>query len=457
MEIIEIPIARIRTGFLYLKGTPPGRRVPLDLEEPVTVIAAGAGRYELVDGFKRLAALRRREKKSVLAAVRNWSPLQAKAMMLGLNARRRTLSFYEEAVLAADLHEKENLSFTGVARLLRRKKSWVVKRAGIIARLDADLLELLKTGRLGPRSAYNLSRLPRKDQLPMFLAIGEEKLTALEVEAAVALLLSLPEPERSAALGDLRALLAGRGEREAVLGEPAAGIAVVEEFIRAARRVREQFISRPRPGTDATAGRVYRAAVKKLKHELFQLEQALADRERPQNERRVWYERKRSAGKDCPGHGPGGKVDPAYRPGPGDGPEAGAEGVGAGCPDAPLRRREEKGLEAGPVPGTDPGAGGEDGSGGAQGTAPDREEYLPAAPPGGLPGRDHHSRRLRAGDPRQPAEPEGLRPLRAAARPGSADGLVSLPGGTGREENENSHFLPDPLLQPVSVPGGFHG
>jgi hypothetical protein len=115
MRVMELPIEEIQTGLAYLKGTDPGRRrVPLDLEEPVTVMEVSPGVFELVDGFKRVWALQRRGGATAWALVREGDLLKAKALMLGLNARRNTLSFYEEAVLAADLMKKENLTLVAV-------------------------------------------------------------------------------------------------------------------------------------------------------------------------------------------------------------------------------------------------------------------------------------------------------------------------------------------------------
>ena|GEM_PF-2892526 len=94
MKLAEIPVEKVRTGFAYLKGEAggrPSRRRPEEIEEPVTVIESGRF-FEIVDGFKRLAALERAGAKTVPAVIQDWKPMKAKAMMLSLNARRRTLS-----------------------------------------------------------------------------------------------------------------------------------------------------------------------------------------------------------------------------------------------------------------------------------------------------------------------------------------------------------------------------
>ncbi len=87
-----------------------------------------------MDGFKRLLAFQRRGMTSIPAVIQDeWSVLTAKAMMLKLNCRQRSLSYYDEAVLVNDLAERERLTPVGIAKLLCRKKSWVIKRLDLLS------------------------------------------------------------------------------------------------------------------------------------------------------------------------------------------------------------------------------------------------------------------------------------------------------------------------------------
>jgi ParB-like chromosome segregation protein Spo0J len=317
MRVMELPLSKIRTSLAYLKGTDPvRRRVPLDLEEPVTVMEVSPGVFELVDGFKRLSALQRRGSVNVMVLVRDGDLLKAKALMLGLNVRRKTLSFYEEAVLAADLHREEKLTLMAVGKVLGRKKSWVSRRVGIVTRLDADIIEFLKAGEIGPTVAYHLSRLSRGLQMPLFLSSREERLTAHEVEAAVSLTLALPEAERRAAVQEPRAHLSPQEEKPAARDS---GLEAVERLIRDAGRVREQLKAPSREGRTDAEKRVYRAALRRLGHELAGLQQMLD--EVSLTERRN-HEEQGGSGENRPGHGREGEIPPSNLTGPGHGEEA---------------------------------------------------------------------------------------------------------------------------------------
>ena len=204
MKVAEIPMEKIRTGFAYLKSGRSAARVSAaGIEDPVTVIKAD-GAFEVVDGFKRLNSLKKTGSSTVPAVIQDWEPVKAKAMMLALNARRSTLSFFEEAALTADLCRKERLTQAAAARLLGRKESWVSKRVAIFTRLDASIIEFLKKGDIGPTIAYHLSRIPSGMQMPLFLSARQENLTVAEVEAAASLVLSVPEVEARKIVRDPR-------------------------------------------------------------------------------------------------------------------------------------------------------------------------------------------------------------------------------------------------------------
>jgi ParB-like chromosome segregation protein Spo0J len=409
MRLIEIPLERIRTGLSYLKGADRGRMaLPLDLEEPVTVVE-DRGFFELVDGFKRIAALRRRGEKTVWALVRDWDKLKAKAMMLRLNARRKTLSFYEEAVLAADLHRKERLSCRAVGKLLGRKKSWVVKRVVIMNRLDPDVIEFLKAGVIGPTTAYNLSRMPGELQAPLFLSAQEEKLTANEVEAAVSLVLALPEGERRGATRNLRVHISPPAA-DAVPGEP--GLEAIERLIRDAGRVRERLLSTPRGERGEAARRVRRCAVRRLRHAISRLKDALDEVEPEYDERRTENERTGSQGTHGESHVEREEIPPPHRPCPGHGEEAAAEaprafpGQGAVVP-----RGDKEAFEVGSIQGSNPGAGDAYGPDRLKGGVPEPEEHPQDHPQGGVHGGRDHPGGLCSETARKQKEQKGLCPI----------------------------------------------
>lgn len=209
MKTETISIERILTSFSYLKSSMRSLRAEKhNLDHPITVIPAGEN-YEVVDGFKRLEMLKVRGDQIIPVIIQNWKRKRAKAMMLSLNSRRKTISFYEEALLVEDLHRNEGLSGEEITGLLGRNASWVTKRLSLITRLDADILPFLRSNEIGPTSAYHLSRLPRDLQMPLFLSAREQNLTTEEVEGAVTLVLALAEEDRRDIIRDPRRYLTG--------------------------------------------------------------------------------------------------------------------------------------------------------------------------------------------------------------------------------------------------------
>jgi len=414
MRVQKLPIEKIGNGLAYLKGTDPGRRrITLDLEEPVTVMEVSPGVFELVDGFKRIHAIRRRGEVSASALVREGDILKAKTLMLGLNARRKTLSFYEEAVLAADLHREEKLTLMAVGKALGRKKSWVSRRVGIVTRLDDDLIEFLKAGEIGPTAAYHLSRLQRELQMPLFLSAREEGLTAHEVEAAVSLTLALPEDERRAAVRDPRGHLSPPEEPPVARDS---GIEAVERLIRDARRVRGQLAAPPQAERSDAEKRVRRGALRRLGHELSKLQQVLDEVQ--ETERRN-HERQGGPGKNCAGHEKGREIHSPDRTGSGHGEEARS----ANPPDSggsiarfpggtiatfPIGREA---LETGSLSEKDPGTCPAQGQDRQEGGPAFPETDIPNSPQGRLRGRQDHPRGVHTRDTGFGEDEEGLCPI----------------------------------------------
>jgi ParB/RepB/Spo0J family partition protein len=303
MKVASVPLDAIGTSLGYLKQGPQHARNSGALEEPLMVIPAclpdGSGpagvclpgdqahsgeeekphEYELVDGFKRLAALKAQGAAEVPVVIQDWDLRRAKAMMVELNSRRRTISFYEEALLVGDLHQREGLSLSAIAETLGRPESWVSKRLSLLNRLSPDIVPFVESGELKPTAAYHLSRMPREEQMAFFLALTEERLTAGEVECLVVLMLTLPEEMRLKAAQEPRAALEGLREANAPTqkstGEDDLG-ALVRRMESLARDLHEYRLKDPPDGTpnipsfELPQHRRFHAAAARLSHELSQ-------------------------------------------------------------------------------------------------------------------------------------------------------------------------------------------
>ncbi|MBI3049968.1 MAG: ParB N-terminal domain-containing protein [Acidobacteria bacterium] len=153
-------------------------------------------RYELIDGFKRLAAARAlREVSSLCARVIEADERSAKAAIYSLNRVSGKPSELEEAWIVHALVRDDGLPQVDVAELLGRHKSWVCRRLALIERLEEAAQAELKLGLLSPTCARQLVRLPPGNQDALLAVIRREALTTHEVAGVVDLLQRAPSRE----------------------------------------------------------------------------------------------------------------------------------------------------------------------------------------------------------------------------------------------------------------------
>lgn len=153
-------------------------------------------RYELIDGFKRLAAARNVGELSTLCArVIEADERSAKAALYSLNRVSGRPSELEEAWIVHALVREDGLSQVEVAELLGRHKSWVCRRLALIEKLGEPAKADLQVGLLSPTCARQLVRLPAGNQEALLAVIRREALTVHELAGVVDLLQRAPSRE----------------------------------------------------------------------------------------------------------------------------------------------------------------------------------------------------------------------------------------------------------------------
>jgi len=158
---------------------------------PVVVVALGE-RYELVDGFKRLRALKQLGCERVRARVVDLGVHALKAAMIALNRRKGAICDLEEGMVVHSLCREDGLSQVEVARLLGRHKSWVCRRLSLIERLSDEALEHIRLGLIHTVIGRELLRLPRGNQEAALRTILKYRLSSRESARLVSLLLQRP-------------------------------------------------------------------------------------------------------------------------------------------------------------------------------------------------------------------------------------------------------------------------
>ena len=170
---------------------------------PVVVCLRGE-QWQVVDGFKRLAAARALAWPSLqVRRLETEDERTVKAALYGLNLGQH-LQELEEAWLVQALVREDGLSQVEAAELLGRHKSWVCRRLALLEKLSSAVRSDLEVGLLSPSLARQLLRLPVGNQEEVVAAARREALTAVEVQGVV----------------DLWLGAAATAQREHVLAQP---------------------------------------------------------------------------------------------------------------------------------------------------------------------------------------------------------------------------------------------
>jgi len=155
------------------------------------VVCRREEQWQIVDGFKRLAAARVLDWPSLLVrSLATDDERTVKAAVYGLNRVGQHLQELEEAWLVQALVREDGLSQVETAELLGRHKSWVCRRLALLEKLSAEVRGELEVGVLPPSLARQLLRLPVGNQAAVLAAARREALTAVEVQGLVDLWLS---------------------------------------------------------------------------------------------------------------------------------------------------------------------------------------------------------------------------------------------------------------------------
>ena len=160
--------------------------------------------HEVLDGFKRLAAVRTLGWKAVAARIWEADERAAKAAIYGLNQTGRRTQEWEDAWIVHALIRDDGLTQVEVAELLGRHKSWVCRRLALVEKLADAARDDLRLGLLSATAARALVRLPAGNQPEVLGTFHRHELTAAELEGVVALLAAAP----------------GRSQQEFILAQP---------------------------------------------------------------------------------------------------------------------------------------------------------------------------------------------------------------------------------------------
>ena len=151
---------------------------------PVVVLTpTSGGAYVLLDGYKRLRALRRLKRDTVQAMV--WALDEAEALLLErLMRTSRPESPLEQGWLLRELRDRYGLPLEELGRRFDRSSGWVCRRLALVRDLPEAVQDLVRSGRIAPDTAMKvlapLSRVNAADALKVSEAVARDKLTTRE-------------------------------------------------------------------------------------------------------------------------------------------------------------------------------------------------------------------------------------------------------------------------------------
>ena len=431
-EVRLIEVSKLSTVLSVLRGERTANEEMGAL--PIRASVRKDGRFEVFDGFKRLAWWVDHEKRThVPVIVEQFTPEVTKAKLLAANAPAKTSSPMDEARVVRSLIDENSMSPKAISKVLGRTEGWVKRRMSLSSKLAPPLQLQLDRGTLSLSLALELCTFPKKDQGRLADVAARHGLSWREARAFVATWRISEDPftRESLARDPRSALPRLEDQKTSPLGATAGGIG--ERLQALEQALRELPASLPEGLSDAEE-RVLSAKRRRV----FALIRSLSGKEESHEERRdPGNQTTASRGDGQASHRPPDEPQRQVHP----------EGV--------ARRRISRentptqDLEAGGLWRTDP--------------SPGPEGVDGAEDPPGNPGTRIHRG---PDDPGQACpeasgaeeeESEDLCAVRDGAGKGGADRLEPLPRPDCPKANDDSLLLDDPRPLPDALRGFLPG
>ena len=207
MEILDIRIEELDTGFERFRLIDPRAdarmRASVKVYGQLSPVLAGkieGKKTVLVDGYKRLRAIKALHRNIITTYMLERSVTALKAMTLTVNREQSPCRELEEALVVQSLRHEDGLRQNEIALLCNRHKSWVSRRIALVERLSDEVREQLRLGLLTISSARELLRLPRGNQAPVLQSFIENRLSSRQCGELVDAYMSVAQWERESIL-----------------------------------------------------------------------------------------------------------------------------------------------------------------------------------------------------------------------------------------------------------------
>jgi hypothetical protein len=189
---LELHLLELRYEALRKRAPAAERRLLGSLAEmgqqlPIVVVSEAA-RFVLIDGYKRVRALKRLARDTVHAT--GWQMPEVEALLLERRMRCASEDAFDQAWLLAELRTRFGLSLEELARHFEHDKSWVSRRLALVQILPATIQDSVRSGTLAAHAAMKylvpLARANAPAATRLAEAIAPLKPTSREVGALYA-------------------------------------------------------------------------------------------------------------------------------------------------------------------------------------------------------------------------------------------------------------------------------
>ena len=121
-------------------------------QTPIVVVTLTDNRYLVIDGYKRIAALRQLGRDTVEATV--WPMSEAEALLLSRSQRMSPQeSALEQGWLLSEMEQRFSYSFDELARRFDRSISWVSRRLALVELLPEVVQRYVREGSIAAQIA----------------------------------------------------------------------------------------------------------------------------------------------------------------------------------------------------------------------------------------------------------------------------------------------------------------
>lgn len=149
------------------------------------VVVRQEDQFVLIDGYKRVRALRRLARDTVRATL--WEVEEIEALLLERGLRRGSEDALDQAWLLAELKQRFGWSVEELVRRFEHSKSWVSGRLALLEALPAPIQQQVRVGTLSAHAAMKylvpLARIDGEAARQLAAALAPMKPTTREVGA----------------------------------------------------------------------------------------------------------------------------------------------------------------------------------------------------------------------------------------------------------------------------------